>query len=334
MNLDLDRILPVLPLAVFLAAAPPGWAQSSAPSSTPSSGQSTDIIQPDTPAAEALETTRETVRETVDYLARRVDSWFGAVPFDEGGGKIQGGQLNLELNHNENSTTRLGVRFKANVRLPNLEKRAYAFIGQDDPHSVVSDQPDDLTRANRLLAQQRRDGQFFAGLGRAITDRFDVRAGVHGPLRPFVQARANQRWTLSKQEAIDFRETVFVTIADKIGSTTAVQYERAFSRAFALRYLTSMTVTHADPYFKWSSILGVYKDFGAQRAATLEGIVDGTVHHEVPITDYGVQGTWEQPIYQDWMLAQLLVGKFWPRADLTVLRSGRWVAGLYLKMKF
>jgi hypothetical protein len=297
--------------------------------------QEAGIIQPDTPVAEVLEATRQTVRESVHDLASRIDGWFGPVPFDEGGGKVSDGQVDLELRRGEDNRAHAGIRFKVNVRLPNLEKQAYAFIGQDDPRGVVADQPDDLTRADRLLAQQRGGAeQFFAGIGHVITDNIDLRAGVSGLLKPFAQARMQHRWVLGSQDAVDGRETAFVTLADKIGSTTVLQYEHSFSSALVLRYLTAVTVTQADPHFRWSSILGAYKDFGGQRVATIEGSATGTARYEVPVTDYGVQATWEQPIYHDWVLAQVVAGRFWPRASLSAERTGRWVAGLYLKMRF
>jgi hypothetical protein len=282
----------------------------------------------------ALEATRATLRESVLGAARSIDSWFGNVPFEQGGGRVTDGQVNLELYYNEEGNLNPNLRFKVNVRMPNVERQTYAFIGRDNPADAVSDRPDDLTRQNKALAEQRDEKQVFAGLGRPVGDNIDLRVGVRGGLKPFAQARFRQRWVLSPGKVLDFRETVFADPDAQLGSTTALSYEQALRPNLAFRWLSSSTVTQLDPYFKWAGNVGLYKELGEQRLASAEIQVNGTIRGEVPVTDYGLQATWEQPVYKDFLLGEVLVGRFWPRKDLQTERQGRWVGGLYLKMRF
>jgi hypothetical protein len=307
---------------------------------SPAAASETSAPQPSSSTVEssssegAMEATRTSVREFVLALARRIDSWFGPVPFEEGGGRVTDGQINFELYYNEDGKFNPNLRFKANLRLPNMERRTYAFIGRDNPSDVVADRPDDLTRQNKALSDQPGDKQLFAGLGRPVGKNFDMRLGVRGGLKPFAQARFWHQWLLSPVQVLDFRQTTFADPDAKLGSTTALSYAMALRPTLALRWLSSTTVTQQDPHFNWASNIGLYKDFGAQRQATMEVQMYGTIRGDVPITDYGLQGTWEQPVYRDWLLGQILVGRFWPRKDVTDVRQGRWVGGLYLKMRF
>jgi hypothetical protein len=281
-----------------------------------------------------LDATRAAVHDAVYWVARGVDGWFGDIPFDAGGGKVTDGRVDLEGYRNEDGKLGVRLRFKANFQLPNLEKQAYAFVGRDNPREVTSDLPSDLTRQRELSQTQAIDNRFFAGVGRSVGDRFDLRAGVHGPFKPFVQARYREFWRPSERHLIEFRETAFASIDEHLGSTTVLSYEQSLSKRLLLRWLSGATITQVNPHFAWSSNLGVFKDLGGQRLFSLEAQISGTAGSGVPVGDYGVQTTWQQPIYKDWLLGEILVGRFWPQRDAESERIGCWIAGIYLKMRF
>jgi len=93
----------------------------------------------------ALEVTRESARSTAEWLARNVYSWFGDRPFEDGG-KVTDGRLSLGLFYRRDAPVDVDLRFNARYRLPNVERRAYLFIGRDDPRDVIQDTPDTLPR--------------------------------------------------------------------------------------------------------------------------------------------------------------------------------------------
>lgn len=282
---------------------------------------------------EAVESARRSVRSTALWLARGVDSWFGDKPFADGG-QVTDGRLSLGLLTRQHESPDVSLRFNARFRLPNLEDRTYLFLGRDDRREVVTDKPGAFSRQQRLLRENAADRSFFAGLGVAVREGVDFRLGFRGGLKPYAQVRYRQHWQLGSADLIDFRETVFWTIDDHVGSTTAVSYEHAFSSTLAGRWLNSATITQRARHFDWSSNLGTYKLMGHQRLLSFEALFSGVQGSGVTVSDYGLQTKWEQPIYKDWLLGEVIVGHFWPRADAASARQRAWALGGVVKMKF
>ena len=267
------------------------------------------------------------------WLARGVDSWFGDRPFEDGG-KVSDGRLSVSLLKREGETVDVNVRFNARFRLPNVEESTYLFFGRDDPREVLTDRPGALSRQEQLQSQSNAERQFFAGIGRTITDDIDFRLGLRGGLKLYAQARYRKQWELGDDGLAEFRQTVFWSSSDRTGSTTAFSYEHLFSPVWAARSLTSATITQKTERFEWSSLLGVYRSFGNQRLLSLEALVAGQQGSGVPATDYGVQTRWEQPVYSNWLIGGVVVGHFWPRPNAQAERSGAWAMGASLKMQF
>jgi hypothetical protein len=285
------------------------------------------------PSEEDLNLARTSVRSTAEWLARGVDSWFGDKPFEEGG-SVTDGRLSVDVFRRQDQGVQANVRFNARFHLPNVEKQTYLFIGRDDRRDVVTNRPADFSRRQPLLANAAADPTFFAGLGKWLTDSIDFRIGFRGGLKPYVQGRYRRPWVLGPADLVEFRETLFWSVDDHLGSTTALSYEHAFSSTLAGRWLNAATLTQVSGKFEWHSSLGVYKSFGNQRLLSLEALASGRQGADVAVSDYGLQTRWEQPVHKDWLLGELIVGHFWPRADATSARARAWALGCALKMRF
>ena len=328
--------LVLLAFLVLMAFAPLVFADTTAPASP---GEPPATAEPATaePAAEGanvlLDSTRRSVRSTTEWLARGVDSWFGNRPFDDGG-KISDGRLSLTWLQRQDQGSDVDVRFNVHVRLPNVERFAYVFIGRDDSRDVVTDTPGAFSRQQRLLRDRSESPSFVAGLGASLPNAIDLRIGFRGGLKPYAQARYKHNWAWDVGTLVDFRETVFWARDERFGSTTVLSFEQPLSPTLALRWLNATTITQELPEFAWSSNLGAYRSFGDQRLLSLEVLVNGTRGSGVGMSDYGVQVKWEQPIYRDWLLAELLAGHFWPRPDALSERGKAWAVGAALKMQF
>lgn len=282
----------------------------------------------------ALEATRRAVRGATEWLARGVDSWFGDEPFEEGG-EVSQGRLSLHLNLRQGEDPDARLRFGARMRLPNLERQStYLFVGRDDPKELVKDRPEEVSPQQVLLRQEVADPSFFAGLGLSLYDLIDFRIGFRGGLKPYLQARYRQAWPLSAADLIEFRQTFFWSIDERFGSTTTLSASHAFSPTLSGRWLNSATITQDSRVFEWSSIVGGYQSFGAQRQGSLELIFTGEQNSGVPVSDYGLQARWEQPIYEDWLLVEIIVGQFRPRDTPQDERGREWAVGSGLKMRF
>lgn len=281
----------------------------------------------------ALESTRDSVRSTTEWLARGIDSWFGNKPFKEGG-KVADGRVRLDWLHRRDLGNEFSLRFNANVRLPNLEERAYLYFGRNDRREVVTDKPDALSRQQRLQRQPSDAQSFFAGVGVPLHDRIDFRLGFRGGLKPYAQVRYRRLWEWGAADLIEFQESLFWSADDRFGSTSAVSFEHALSAKRAVRWLSAATVTQAVPDVEWSSTLGLHQSFGPRRTLSLEAVVVGQQNTGRGPSDYGLRVKWDQPVRRDYLVGEVLVGRFWPRVDASGTREAVWAVGGGLMLLF
>lgn len=308
--------------AWLLAGA--AWAQSPAP--TP----------PDTSTVgEMAETTQRAARSTAEWLAHSIDGWFGDEPFHEVD-RVRDGRLDISLFKRQDQNPSLDVRFDARFRLPNLEKSAYVFVGRDDRREAVQDTPDSGSLRQRLIAEDRNDRSFLAGLGLGLPKGFDVRVGVSSRLKPYTQLRWRQRWQPTPSQRIDLRETLFWTREDRGGSTTAVSWEVDLSPVWTVRWLNAGTITEVSRNLEWSSTLGAYRLLSGQRLLSAEALLAGEGRRGTGrgASDAGLLLKWEQPVYKDWLRGEVVAGHFWPKPDRDSERGRAWALGASLKLQF
>jgi hypothetical protein len=324
-----------LPVAAASATTPSPPAVAQAADAPPPGGDGSDSelsLEPYVEHTNALDTTRRYVYDGVDWVARRVDGWFGDRPFEQGG-KVAG-SIGLSFLWRQDEGVDWLTRFRVRLDLPNLREQAFLFIGRDNEREVVSDRPEGFTRREQLLQETRDDQSFFAGLGAQLGDVISLRAGFRGGLKPYAQARYQNDWALGRRDVIEFKETLFWTVDDGFGTTTALNYGHLFEPTLALRWNSAATWSQDTDGVAWASSLGLYKDFGFQRRLSLETLINGETGGESEVSEYGVRARWEQPVYKDWLLAELILGYFWPRKDSATERGQAWAIGAGLQMRF
>ena len=290
---------------------------------------------PAVPPAQALESTRRNVRSSAEWLARRVDSWFGDKPFEQGG-KVSDGRLSLAVFKRQDQQADVDVRFNAEFRLPNVERFAYVFVGRDDRRDTVRDTPDDLVDQQRLRTSGPLDRSFLAGLGLTVFDAVDFRLGFGSRLKPYLQARITLPWQLAPGHVLQFRETFFWTQADRAGATTALAYDWTLAPGMALRWSSAATVTQESRNLEWSSSLALSRVLPGRQLLTLEalGSGEGTRGTGVGRSDVGLLTHWEVPLYRNWLFGEVVFGHFWPRPDRHSERGRAWALGGTLKLRF
>lgn len=315
-------------------------ASSALPESQAPVGASTETPGPTEPAGpslmpEVLAAARRNAQAGAEWLARGVDSWFGTKPFEEGGA-VRDGRLSLVLFKRQDQKADLDLRFSARYRLPNIEQRAYFFIGRDDAREVQRDTPDGLSDPLRLQTgggpTQRT---LLAGLGLSLQDQIDFRLGLGRRLKPYAQARYSLPWLLAPGHALDFRQTLFWTREDRAGLTTALSLDSRLTPRLALRWLNASTTSQQAQATQWSSSLGLYAELGGRQHLSLEALFNGTSQRGpgVIVSDRGLLAKWERPVYSHWLLAELIAGHFWPLRDASGPRQQAWAVGAGLKMK-
>lgn len=311
----------------------------------PAAALAADVAEPPVDGApgrvdEALTTTRASVRASTEWVARHVDGWFGDKPFADGGG-VYDGQISLNMLHRQDIGNDFNVGFNARFRLPNVEDRSYVFIGRDNPDEVIADTPKEFSRRERLLSETSEQRSVFAGLGIALRDAFDLRLGVRGGFKPYAQARYRKVIFLgdAQTERVEFRETFFWSVRDRLGATTALSYEHPFTPTLAFRWLNAATITQASSGWSWSSSAGVLKSLGHRRTLSLEALISGQRVDEGQVSEWGLQTKWQQPVHADWLLGHVILGHFWPRGHDTLAARERgnessWALGAGLTMLF
>lgn len=280
-----------------------------------------------------LDTTRGQVRGFSLWLGESVNDWFGDRPFDDGG-RVTHGRLGLRNLWRQDEGWDTNVRFRARFDLPNLRDKAYIFIGRQNERETLTDQSEAFSREQLLLEERQKEDQTgFAGLGVALRKNLDFRVGVRGGLKVFAQARYRKQWALSEQDRIEFRETIFWNNKDKFGSTTALDYEHAFTPKLSLHWQNATTISDKTDDFAWGSSLGLFRHFGDDRLLSGEMIVTGETGAQESVDEYGVRMKWIQPVYRDWLIGEFIVGHYWPqREDRERERS--WALGVNLEMRF
>lgn len=282
----------------------------------------------------SVESAREAARGAAVWLASGVDSWFGNKPFSEGG-QVNDGEVSLRFYSRQDHKADYSLTFNAQFKLPNLESRTYLFTGRDTTTGVVTDRPAVFAAKQRLLQPNSAlDNSFFAGLGRMVGDSIEARVGFQGGLKLYAQGRYRKEWKLAENDTVEFNQTVFLTQADRLGSSTVASYRHQFSPTLVGRWLNSVAVTQADTDAEWNSSLGVFKVMGQQRLLSLELLASAKQNTGLPLTDYGLQMRWEQPVLNNRLIGELVFGHFWPQSLVPGDRSTAWAVGTGLKMKF
>ena len=286
---------------VCLTAASGVAAQQSSNDATPA--QNVDIET-------SVESARSAARAAAIWLASGVDSWFGDKPFGEGG-EVSDGELNVKFYSRQDQKTDYSVTFNARFKLPNLESQTYLFTGRDTIADVVKDRPAVFAAKQRLLQRNSTlDTTFFAGFGRGVGDAVDARIGFQGGLKLFSQVRYRKGWMPTTDDTVDLTQTVFLTQADRLGSSTVVSYQHQFSPTLVGRWLNAVIVTQAEPDAEWNGSLGVFKSMGQQRLLSLEVLASAKQNTGLSLTDYGLQMRWEQPVLNNKLRAKLFLGIF------------------------
>lgn len=308
-----------------LTTAPGVWAQQ-----TPVESPATQITGIDA----SVESARAAARTAAVWVATGVDSWFGNKPFSEGG-QVSDGQLNLRFYSRQGQKADFSLTFNARFKLPNLESHTYLFTGRDTTAGVVTDKPAVFATKQQLLQPAATaDTAFFAGLGRMVGDSVDARIGFQGGLKLYAQARYRKDWKLATNDTVEFSHTVFLTQADRLGSSTVLSYQHPFSPTLAGRWLNVVDVTQADTDAEWNSSLGIFKSLGQQRLLSVELLASAKQNTGMALTDYGLQMRWEQPVLRNRLTGEIIFGHFWPQSLVPGDRSTAWAVGTGVKMKF
>ncbi len=320
-------------LAMLMAAMLADASAQPAPPAEPAASAPANLAG--TAAIDMAQATQRVARSSAEWLARSIDGWFGDEPFPRVE-RVADGRMDIGLYKREGDNAALDLRFDARFRLPNLERRAYLFIGRDDRRDAVQDTPDDVALRQRLRADGGGERSFLAGLGLGLLPGLDARVGLSASAQPYAQLRWRQRWRPQPAQSIDLRQTVFATRADRLGSTTALGWDWQLAPRWTLRWFNAATLTQARRGWAGSSSLSVQHDLDGARLLTAEAVLasEGTRAGGTGSSERGLLLKWEQALHEDWLRGELVLGHFWPRASGDADISRAWALGAAVKLRF
>jgi hypothetical protein len=282
---------------------------------------------------EMLAATRQALYGSTYWLVKNVDSWFGDMPFEEGG-RVSG-SVRLRVLYRQDDGFDNDSRFRIRVRMPNVSEFGYVFLGRDNEQEVIRDE-DEAFRVDRSAQTDSRteDQAFFVGVGRMLRENLDLRLGVRSGYKPYAQARYGKTLWLSYFSNIAYRQTVFLAVEDGFGTNVGLNYAHELNSHTAVRWRNSATIGTETNGVEWSTSLGLFRSLGRDRAISFEFLADGDTDGSVLVEEYGLRSIYATPIYRDWIIGELIGGYFWPREDDEAARDQTVSLGLGVELRF
>jgi hypothetical protein len=273
------------------------------------------------------------------FTAVWFDGFFGNARFDDEyqatHGSLAVGALWDERDHWDPS-----VRFRVQMKLPQMSERFSAFVGKVDPEEFVTEQRDDFDTLPRQFGREGDDAVLF-GLGYSQPRRrggyFDAGVGTRldAPQEPYVKGTYRIAVPLLARNLLRLRETIFWEDSERLGATTRFDLDRLFTDDLLGRWTGSATFTQETEGVRWLSNLTLYQNLGDGRALSYQVGVTAESDREVPITDYGFRIIYRRAIFdRDWLFLELRSSLTWPRETLLERRESVMGTGIAVEMMF
>lgn len=251
------------------------------------------------------------------------------------------GKLELSAGYSEFYGDKYRARFDVKVDLTNINERLSAFAGRDTRDDAVRDRTPIGSQRARFPRFNDRD-ETIAGLGYALPGNYrlktDFRAGVRfsgfNPPRLFAQIRFAANVYSDDFNLVDLRATPFVNTRDGLGLTLTSDFSRVLSQNYLIRWHSTSTLTEASEGHSWRSALILYQRLPLKRAMAYEIFIQGAPEAPEPLTEYGAQISYRQPIFDERLFMTPVVGYSWPRVDPTRARDGSSSVAVFLEMPF
>lgn len=265
------------------------------------------------------------------------DGFFGNARFDDEYESTHG-SLSVGTLWDERDGWDPSVRFRVQLRLPQLNERFSAFVGRVDPDEFVTEVRDDFDSLPTQFARAE-DDEVLLGLGYRKPGpgggHFDASVGARLDWPPDVYAKGAYRLTqpFFERNLLRLHETIFWREEDGYGTTSRVDLERLLADDFLVRWTGSGTYAQETEGVRWFSNLTLYQSLGARRALAYQAGISGETDREVDIVDYGLRVIYRRSVFREWLFLELRSSVTWPRETLTEDREANLGAGVALEMQ-
>ncbi len=298
-----------------------------------------DPCRPEAEGESWIDAVNDGIFRTVCGTARWFDGLFGDARFDEEAEETWG-RLSVETIHDEYDGFEARLRFRAEVKFPNLENRVDAFFGREIEEEYVRGR-DDSFEPRPEFFREDAERDWLVGLGyhpvrgNGSSNRVDFQVGVkiRFPLEPFVQGRFRRHWFLSNGHLVRFRNTAFWRNQRGFGNTATLDLEQLMARSLLLRWTTSGTFSESTEGLDAYSGLTLFQSLGGFRALAWTAYVDVETDRATPVERFGLRAIYRQKLHRPWLHGRLIGGVSFPR-DLGDDRETSWELGVGIEMRY
>jgi hypothetical protein len=297
------------------ASSPDAGAAQAAQVAPAGPGQADACGRSEAGTADALDSVRAGLERRVCASARWFDGLFGDAREYEEFYRNSHGRLGLALNWDELDEFDVHARFRANLVLPQLDRRFNAVIGRDDPETFVNDSYDEVAYLPGSFSDDA-SAEWYAGvnyLARSDSRRVvDLGAGVSlsTPPNPYVKVRARHYLPVGEAFLLIPRATAFWENDDGFGVTLAADADWSLDADELLRWSNSTTFSEATRGVRWRSRLILYDAIDARSAVRYEASVQGETDGVQP--DYrGLKVTYRRSAWREWLFLEFGGSLFW-----------------------
>ena len=289
-----------------------------------------------------IDQTKRYIQETVCSAALWLDGLFGEQTVREvDAARRTSGRAELSASRSQFYGSSVSLHFNARVELTNIKERLSAFVGRDREDVAVRDRTEGFALRTNFPQFDDRD-ETIAGLGYAFPDNYFVKtefrtgvrfSGLHVP-KLFAHARFAMNAYADDRNLIDLRFSPFVNTADHFGLTASVDYSHVLAPSRLFRWNTVSTVTQKAPGLDWRSAFILYQGLAKKRAIALETFIRGYTVAPVPLVEYGVQTIFRQPLFEERLIGEIVLGYSWPNENPALPREGSYNVAAILDLPF
>jgi len=225
------------------------------------------------------------------------------------------------------------ARGRVRVDLPNLERRASAFVGRVDPDAYLSD-TEELGEAGRTLRGDDT-AEWLLGFGFTPLDRGSKRLttsiGVRATWPPDPYVRVHYRWyhLFDSEWLFRWRQTVFWEGEEGAGTTAGLDLEKRLSTRTLMRATVSNTWSESTLGVAWWNELALFRQLDERLAIAVRLWSNGETEAPVDVREYGVRVLFRRRLSREWLFGEIGTGVYWPKELAEERRAaspGLWLA--------
>jgi len=241
---------------------------------------------------------------------RAGEDWAGSLVRWEGGYRVD-----------ERDGASFRSEFRANIRLPKMDKKLKLVITDesrdDQTSSLPDDDPFDLETSPGNDAGG--DRQTTAGFRYYLTDTRKVRLStglglkLGSPVQPYIRFRLRYSESLGNSTLLRLTPSVIWFKEDGVNRSLRVDLEQRISENVLIRVSQSFAREEIEPGVFWGTVLTLYDRLSTVTVLALEAGVKGTTHPENRVERYRLATRLRSNFLRDWLFLQLEPEYFWPR---------------------